>query len=152
MARRRITRRYGGFTLIEVLIAVLVLSVGLLGLAGLQATSLRQNHGAYQRSLASLFADDLLDRMRANRSAAIAGAYDISFDSENALPAISASSLAEQDLAHWGRELLAKLPSATASIDVTNHEALIDIQWDGSRTDNKEQASATEAFRFRTRL
>ena len=55
-----------GFTLIEVLIAMVVLAVGLLGLAGLQATSLRNNLSAYNRSQATQLAYDLADRMRAN--------------------------------------------------------------------------------------
>ena len=55
-----------GFTLIEVLIAMLVLAVSLLGLAGLQATSLRNNQSAYNRSQATQLAYDLADRMRAN--------------------------------------------------------------------------------------
>jgi len=56
----------GGFTMIEVLIAVLVLSIGLLGLAGLQAASLRNNHSAYLRSQATILAYGIADRMRAN--------------------------------------------------------------------------------------
>lgn len=55
-----------GFTLIEVLIAMLVLGVGLLGLAGLQATSLSSSQSAYNRSQATELAYDLADRMRAN--------------------------------------------------------------------------------------
>ena len=55
-----------GFTLIEVLIAMLVLAVGLLGLAGLQATSLSNAQSAYNRSLATQLAYELADRMRAN--------------------------------------------------------------------------------------
>ena len=55
-----------GFTLIEVLIAMLVLAVGLLGLAALQASSLRNAQSAYNRSLATELAYDLADRMRAN--------------------------------------------------------------------------------------
>lgn len=56
-----------GFTMIEVLIAVLVLSIGLLGLAGLQAASLHNNHSAYLRSQATLLAYGIADRMRANQ-------------------------------------------------------------------------------------
>ena len=55
-----------GFTLIEVLIAMIVLAVGLLGLAGLQATSLRNNQSAYNRIKATQLAYDIADRMRAN--------------------------------------------------------------------------------------
>lgn len=64
-----------GFSLIEVLIALLVLAVGLLGLAFLQAAGLRFNNDSYMRSQATLLAYDLVDRMRANRKAAMAGAY-----------------------------------------------------------------------------
>ena len=54
-----------GFTLLEVLITLIVLSVGLLGLAGLQTMSLRNNHDVYLRSQATIQAYDLIDRMRA---------------------------------------------------------------------------------------
>jgi type IV pilus assembly protein PilV len=58
-----------GFTLTEVLIAVLVLAVGLLGLAGLQLAGMKSNHSAYLRSQATIVAYDLLDRMRADPAA-----------------------------------------------------------------------------------
>jgi type IV pilus assembly protein PilV len=59
----------GGFTLVEVLVAALVLAVGLLGLAGLQLASMKSNHSAYLRSQATVAAYDLLDRMRADPGA-----------------------------------------------------------------------------------
>lgn len=70
------SRRMRGMTLIEVLVAVLVLSIGLLGLAGLQVTVLRSNHSAYLRSQATLLAQDITERLLANRAAALAGEYD----------------------------------------------------------------------------
>ena len=65
-----------GFTLIEVLVSVLVLAIGLLGLASLQANSMKHNHNAYLRSQATVLAYDIIDRMRANISTAEAGNYD----------------------------------------------------------------------------
>jgi len=65
----------GGFTLIEILIALLVLSLGLIGLAMLQATGLRFNTESYMRSQATILAYDIIDRMRANKTAADAGDY-----------------------------------------------------------------------------
>ena len=58
-----------GFGLLEILITVFILGVGLLGLAGLQATSLSFNHSAYNRSQATILAYDIIDRMRANPTA-----------------------------------------------------------------------------------
>ncbi|MCS6948044.1 MAG: type IV pilus modification protein PilV, partial [Steroidobacteraceae bacterium] len=77
-----------GFTLIEALIAVLVLSIGLLGIAGLQLASLQTNSVAYQRSQATMLAYDLLDRMRANRTAALNGAYDRNYGDPRAVPVL----------------------------------------------------------------
>jgi len=56
-----------GFTLVEVLVTVVVISVGLLGIAALQTTSLRSNHESYLRTQATAFADDIIDRIRSNR-------------------------------------------------------------------------------------
>ncbi len=65
-----------GFTLVEVLVAVFVLALGLLGLSGLQVASLQNNHSAYLRSQATLLAYDMADRMRANATALAALDYD----------------------------------------------------------------------------
>ena len=57
-----------GFSLIEVLVALLVLAIGLLGLAALQTTGLKFGHQSYERTQAVLQAYDVIDRMRANKS------------------------------------------------------------------------------------
>ena len=57
---------HAGFSLLEVLITVVIVSIGLLGLAGLQATGLQNNQKAYHRSQATVLAYDLTDRIRAN--------------------------------------------------------------------------------------
>ena len=62
-------QRARGFYLLEILITVLVLSIGLLGIGNLQLKSKRANFEASQRSIASLFAQEMLVRMRANPSA-----------------------------------------------------------------------------------
>lgn len=62
-----------GVSLLEVLIAVVVLAVGLLGIARLQTQTLKLNHSAAQRSHAVMLAYSIMDAMRANRAAAAAG-------------------------------------------------------------------------------
>ncbi|MDT8403751.1 type IV pilus modification protein PilV [Sulfuriflexus sp.] len=98
-----------GFTLVEVLVAVFVLAIGLLGLAGLQAKSLQFNYSAYQRSQATILAYDIIDRMRANLGEAQAGNYDItdtagppsSTNCQTNSATCGASTMASFDLSQW---------------------------------------------------
>jgi type IV pilus assembly protein PilV len=70
-------RQQQGFTLIEVLISTLVLTVGLLGIAAMQMVSFQTNQSAYMRSQATFLAQDMLDRIRANRAGYTStGIYD----------------------------------------------------------------------------
>src|SRR5687768_17421752 len=73
-----------GFTLVEVLVTVVLISVGLLGLAALQLTTLRGNHDAYARSQASILAANILDCMRTNPMAFRHGSYDVDYNGEGA--------------------------------------------------------------------
>lgn len=107
-----------GFTMIEVLIAVLVLSIGLLGLAGLQAASLRNNHSAYLRSQATLLAYGIGDRMRANQAEVAGGTgYNMSaYSIPSAVPACnsggcSPANMAQNDLYEWETTLARELPN-----------------------------------------
>ena len=68
---RRGASRTGGFTLIEVLVSLVILSIGLLGIAKLMLFSSRSNDSAYLRSQATELAYEILDNMRANRQEAI---------------------------------------------------------------------------------
>lgn len=70
-----LSRRQVGFSLLEVLIATLVLSVGLLGLAGLQIAGMKTTHNSYQMQQATWLVHDLLERMRINRVGVYAGNY-----------------------------------------------------------------------------
>lgn len=63
-------KRQRGLTLIEVLVTMTILSVGLLGVAGLQGMTKRSTHQAYQRTLATQLVDGIIERVRANPSAA----------------------------------------------------------------------------------
>jgi type IV pilus assembly protein PilV len=72
---RRASSRTGGFTLVEVLVSLVILSIGLLGMGKLMLFSSRSNDSAYLRSQATALAYEILDYMRANRQEALAGTY-----------------------------------------------------------------------------
>jgi type IV pilus assembly protein PilV len=72
----KLQKHNNGFTLVEILITVLILSIGLLGLAGLQVNSMKSNHSSYLRTQATIMAYDIIDRMRANPTAVTAGDYE----------------------------------------------------------------------------
>jgi type IV pilus assembly protein PilV len=111
--------RQSGFTLLEVLIALLVLSIGLLGLAALQTTGLRSNQMASMRTQATQLAYDITDRMRANPGSAAAGTgvaggqYVIG---RTQAPAdTTATGTALTDLTEW-RAAVEKLPDGESEI------------------------------------
>ncbi len=79
--------RQSGFSLLEVLISLLVMSIGLLGLGGLQIVSLKGTAGAHSRTIATMYAMELADRMRANPKGAKGGFYASSVTCSDALTA-----------------------------------------------------------------
>lgn len=105
-------QRERGASLLEVLIAVVVLSIGLLGMAGLQVATLRVNQGAMVRSQATGMAYDMLDRVRGNTAAARGGAYDIALGEA----ATGSGTVAAADLAEWKGQLAISLPGGDGSV------------------------------------
>lgn len=69
--------RQSGISLIEVLVAVLVLAIGLLGIAGLQTAALATNFSSYQSTQAAALSQSMAERMRANAAGVIAGNYSL---------------------------------------------------------------------------
>ena len=133
-SKASINPRFYGFTLVEVLITNIVMSVGLLGIAGLQLTSLKNNDSAYLYSISALYSYSLIDYMRANRKSAIAGNYNIGLSRFTDLAPISvSSSLAEVDRYHWYLQLNNDLPNAKAAINCNaNIICAVKIEWDDS--------------------
>ena len=141
--------RCRGMTLVEILVALVVLSIGLLGLASMQTASVKFSTSAYQRTQATAIAYDLVDRMRGNRLAALNGDYLVPFESP--VPACAAfdgtGTLRDQDIAAWRNAMACRLPQSTGSVTRLNDEFTITIIWDDS-----QGVEAPLQFRFTTQL
>jgi len=114
-----------GATLIEALSAVFVLSIGLLGLAGMQANSLRFNHTAMMRSIAVQQAYNLADRMRANPNGVFASAYNNPAETEVAdcftLTGCTPAQMATTDFAVWMQANRSLLPGGGGSVCIDSN-------------------------------
>lgn len=141
-------RSVAGVGLVEVLVAVTILAFGLLGIAAMQATALRNRHSAVERSEAVVRTYAILERMRANHAVAANGGYDLAAMTCNAPVA---SNLVTADLRDWIVSLKAGLgPSACGQVvDCGGNTCKIIVQWDDSRgTDG----SAVQQLVTETRL
>ena len=139
--------RCRGFSLIEVLITFIVLSVGLLGLAALQANGLKNNQSAFWRSQATILAYSITDCMRANRTAALNGNYNLTL----AANPPSGTTIAAEDLIAWIKSLSTTLPLGDGAVNCTASTAVcvVDVQWDDSMG---EGGSSTQRFTVTTQL
>ena len=121
------TVRRRGMTLIEVMIALLLLSFGLLGMIGLKLIGLSAVAKSNYRSLAAVHASEMLDRMRANATRASTGEYNISL---SAPTPSTASTIAQLDVQEWRRGLAISLPSGTGSVAIgSTGDTSITVQW-----------------------
>jgi type IV pilus assembly protein PilV len=122
VAVRRTNRRgQYGLSLIESLVALVVLALGIMGLAGVQTRLLVESRTANHRATAIGLIDDLTNRMYLNRDAAIANSYALTWDATKAVQdcrtaICSGAQLAQSDLNAWRLALIAALPSGNASV------------------------------------
>ncbi|MFZ4479303.1 MAG: type IV pilus modification protein PilV [Rhodoferax sp.] len=140
-----------GFSMIEVLVTLLIVSLALLGTAGLQAYSMRLNQGGQYRSLAVFLAADLAERMEANKPGATSGAYALdsttgadflagatAVSSVCVSGACTAAALAGYDLSQWQNAVATSLPQSSWSVTQTVTGAqtsyTITIGWVDRRT------------------
>lgn len=162
------TQAVGGFSLLEVLITIVVVAIGLLGVAGLQVSSIKLSRVADARSQGVVYAADILDRMRSNLtvSAGAINGMNISssisaYATDYTSPATSSSTQAERDLRDWKAQL-ARLPgggegkieitdaASSACVDAkfTNCiEVTVSIRW----TESNVAGGATLPIEFVTR-
>lgn len=156
-----------GVGLIEVLVSLLVLSVGLLGMLGLQTKVMQFNQGALYQTRATVLAKDIMDRMRANPQKA--NLYVTNFDAAipsytdctNNTVTCNTTQLADYDLAEWKNSIARVLPDGKGQILTNGNPAnlvyIITLQYDDSRSVGatkfaQDNAIAPKQVSFRTVL
>lgn len=130
---KRLTTRQRGMTLIEILVAIVILSIGLLGLAGLQLKGMQVNQGSTYRWQAAALAEDLADRIRADSAGAKAGYYAITAGVAGSTSPNAGTAAALQE---WLSRVKA-LPSGSADVLAVAggapNQMQIKVTWDDSR-------------------
>lgn len=133
-----------GVSLIEVMVSVLVLGIALLGIAAMQATALRNGQSSLERSQVVAYSYSAIDAMRANRQAALAGAYNTD-GMECEVPA--GGSLAQNDVSRWIQSLKDGMTadpddeSACGQILCASEVCTVTVQWDDTRGSKGGQAA-----------
>jgi type IV pilus assembly protein PilV len=165
------TKQHQGFSLIEILVTILVVSIGLLGLAALQVTGLKVTESAKFRTLATLAAYGTIDRFRADPTALIGNNGSLSIPAGTCGPPIAVTGISVA-LKQWYMDFCAfGLPRPTANSNPnavtvncteTNcgtHNCEIEVFWDDARAENNLQrgngsspTSTDKSFRTCTRL
>jgi type IV pilus assembly protein PilV len=170
----KLLRRQKGMTLIEVLVALVILVIGILGAVAMQASAKKGSFDAMQRSVASALAQDIIERMRSNDSdililesyqgvygAALNALPDVRCDSTAAL--CTNTQMVTNDLYEWEVKLIGAdvtagaknaggLVGATGCIDHNRNSVTVVISWqgrvetaDGYDADNNSSGAATLA-------
>lgn len=139
-----------GVGLIEILVAVLVLSLGLLGMAGLQANALRGNQSSYARSQAIMFSYYMLDAMRADRTNAVGLRYNMTKTCNPG--AITTSDLPGNTRKDWLQSMRESLGNDDSTCGVitcdVNGNCLVQVIWD----DTRAGGLGAQTFETRSRL
>jgi len=138
MRSKRITsktsKRVQGFTLVEVLIALIIMSVGMLGIAGLYVHSMQAGRTSLFRHNAVTLAGDVADRIRANPRAA--GAYALAGANNNCVDGgidCAPAQMAANDIFLWALQAADTLPTGTVNVVFNNAPVpptyQITVQW-----------------------
>ncbi len=150
-----------GVSLIEALVALLVLALGIMGMAGIQTRTLVESRTTNSRALAVQLTDDLLDRMQANSAIRInppaTSPYLAAWGAQAAAPVdcytavCTGAQLAAFDLVQWKASLARVLPSGDARVfqsNTDNAQFGVLIGWTETQAKNQGEATGAQATLF----
>ncbi|HEX5693062.1 MAG TPA: type IV pilus modification protein PilV [Arenimonas sp.] len=135
-------RSQAGASLLEILIAVLILAIGLLGIAALQAVTLRNMQGSGDRSVAVIQAYAMFDMMRANRDDALDGSYDTA---GLICDAPAGGGRIDIEKGMWIDQMQAAMgEGACGEVDCNGGLCTVRVVWDETRLGGNEDNAAEE--------
>ncbi len=154
-----------GFSLFEVLVALVIMAIGMLGIARMLLIAHKANSSSYIRQQSIQAAYDIIDHMRANRQATLNGNYNVSNLVTNGAPTIpsapstkcdiascSASQLASYDSWHWLSTELTKLPNGCGAVSTNtaglNTVVTVTVQWDDSASQTAIEGASLGPNKF----
>jgi type IV pilus assembly protein PilV len=138
-------RRHAGASMIEVLVTMVIIAFGLLGMAGLQVRMQSSELESYQRSQALLLLNDMANRIATNRTAALAGSYNIAATSPvgagMTCPAVGTTTAA-RDVNEWcqalqgsaekvGTSNLGALVGGRGCVQAVGSDYMVTVAWQG---------------------
>ena len=147
------SRGQHGFSLLEVLIAVLIVGIGLLGISALQITTSVYTESSMHRGHTSMLAREIIERMRVNVDQAKTGSYDINTlptlttDCTGAATDCTPTEIRQHDLRSWGARVTALLPGGDAIIDTDTStdpvEITVTLIWTGRNSAGMDDEAST---------
>lgn len=142
-----VSAKQSGFSLIEVMVALVVLSVGMIGMAALHGQSLRASSSAIFRTQAINLTSDMADRIRANRMGQ--AAYGSAAANTNCTTAdCTPAQMAAEDLYQWQQRVQQELPSGQGTVQYNGGTVpptfTITVQWDESATGTMKHVMAIQ--------
>lgn len=154
-----------GFSMIEVLVSLFIISISLLGAAGIQVRAMQLGQGSQLRTQAILLTDDLAERMEANKTASIntttTTLYNVAESSSapTTAPATdcstatcTATEMAAYDLNLWQKQVQNTLPQSTWSVNRTGlgnpATYQITVKWVDTRGDNTANSATASGVVF----
>lgn len=149
--RTRITlrrpNRRSGFSMLEVLVSILVLSIGAIGAAGMQIAALKDSGSANSRYRAASLAGAMADTLRADRTIAITESSDF----VSGVVTGSCTATALTPIKRWQNQIACELPGGKGGVDVDGYtkRAIVTVEWDDARGN---AGSSAQQFKLETRL
>lgn len=145
--------RQRGATMIEILVTVLILAVGLLGLAAMQVVSLKNVNNTQFRTLATMYAYDMSERMRSNQAGVEGGGYDdiTGIEANPGCSSCNASQVAQLDAFEWNQLIKQDansggLPEGVGTVTADGNLFDITVSWKEQSRDTGEGAVTDESF------